>query len=339
MRFQTYLVSMFLLLVALSLGKEKEKPAKNAAWPPKAGIKTPGIQIPFVNLKAEAELSLEGSPTWLVADGMSILIPLRDKGSIARIGSRDNKALESWKGPEAPCGGAISAFGNLWVPDCKKQSIARLELKTGKLAGTVPLSIGKGSLVLAATADSVWVLSDEKGTLSRVDSNDNSVVSELRLGPSCNTVQFEQDALWVTCPDENRLLRIDPKSNLVDKRIETAADPVATVFGEGHFWVLGNKEGKISKIDAKTNKLVATIETGIPNGKGNLAFGDGHVWVATSGYPLTKINALTDKVTQQFVGDGGGIVRFAVGSVWLLNPGKATVSRFDPKLIAATLPD
>lgn len=339
MRFQITLVSMFLLLSLLSTGKEKEKAAKNPAWPPKAGIKTPGIQIPFANLKAEAELSLEGSPNWLLAEGMTILIPIQNKGSIARIGSRDNKAMDSWKGIEEPCGGLTTAFGDLWVPDCKKQSIARLELKTGKLSATVPLGIGKGSLVLAATADSVWVLSDEKGTLSRVDPKDNSVVSELRLGPSCNTVQFEQEALWVTCPNENRLLRIDPKSNLVDKRIETATEPVAAAFGEGHFWVLGNKEGKVSKIDPKTSKIVATIETRVPNGKGNLVFGDGHLWVAASGYPLTKINAQTDKVVQQFVGDGAGTLRFAVGSLWILNPAKSTVSRFDPKRIAATLPD
>ena len=339
MRIQTILVSMLLPLSVLAQAKDKEKAVKNPAWPPKGGIKTPGIQIPFSNLKPEAELVLEGTPSWLLADGMSILIPIRDKGSIARIGNRDNKALESWKGMEEPCGGAISAFGNLWVPDCKKQSIARLELKTGKQAATVPLGIGKGSLVLAATADSVWVLSDGKGTLARVDPKDNTVVSELRLGPSCNTVQFEQEALWVTCPAENRLLRIDPKSNLVDKRIETAAEPASAAFGEGHIWVLGNKDGKVSKIDPKTNKLVTTIETGVPNGNGSLAFGEGHVWVTANGYPLTGINAQTDKVVQQFAGDGGGMVRFALGSVWILNPAKATVSRFDPKRIAATLPD
>ena len=103
--------------------------------------------------------------------------------------------------------------------------------------------------------------------------------------------------------------------------------------------MLGNKDGKVSKIDPKTNKVVATIETGVPNGKGNLVVGDGQVWVAASGYPLTKISTQTDKVVQQFVGDGGGMVRFALGSLWMLSPSKSTVSRFDPKRIAATLPD
>ena len=328
-----------LLLPVLLFGKEKDKPGKNPAWPPKAGIKTPGIQIPFSTLKSEVDLVLEGVPTWLMADGPTLVLPIGDKGTIARVGNRGNKAMDSWTGLEAPCGGAVSAFESLWVPDCKKQSIARVDLKSGKVTASAGVGVGKAKLALAATADSVWVLSDEKGTLSRVDPADNSVVSELRLGPSCNTVQFEQEALWVSCPAENRLLRIDVKANLVDKRIEVATEPISVAFGEGHLWVLGNKEGKVSKVDPKTFKVVATVETGVPMGNGSLAFGDGFVWVSATGYPLTKIDAKTDKVVQQFVGEGGGLVRFVSGSVWLMNSGKATVSRFDPKRIAATLPD
>ncbi|WP_031495091.1 YncE family protein [Bryobacter aggregatus] len=339
MRLTLQLIVMLCLVCGFAGAKEKEKPGKNASWPPRAGVKTPGVQIPIANLKAEAELTLEGTPSFLFAEGMAISVPLRDKGVIARIGNRDNKATDSWKGFEEPCGGMISAFGNLWVPDCKKQSIARVEPRSGKIAASVEVGVGKGNLVLAANADSVWVLSDEIGTLSRVDPKSNHVVSELRLGPSCNTVQFEQDALWVTCPKENQLLRIDPKTNLVEKRIETAKEPIAVVFGEAHLWVLGNLEGKVSKIDPKTNKVVATIETGVSNGGGNLAFGDGQVWVSAAGYPLTKIHAQNDKVMQQFVGDGGGMVRFGLGSIWLVNPAKMSVARIDPKRVAATLPD
>jgi virginiamycin B lyase len=330
---------VFLLLPVILFGKEKEKPGKNPAWPPTAGIKTPGIQIPFASLKSEADLALEGAPGWLVADGQTLLLPIGGQGSIARIGNRDNKSMEAWKGFEAPCGGVVSAFESLWVPDCKKQSISRVDSKTGKVTATAEVGVGKAKLAIAANADSVFVLSDEKGTLSRIDPADNRVVSELRLGPSCNTVQFEQEAVWVSCPAENRLLRIDTKSNLVDKRIEVALEPISVAFGEGHLWVLGNKEGKVSKVDPKTFRVVATVETGVPMGNGSVAFGDGFVWVSASGYPLTKIDTKTDKVVQQFAGEGGGLVRFVSGSIWLMHSGKASVSRFDPKRIAATLPD
>ncbi len=335
MRFRLLLV----LAAALAFGKEKEKPAKIPAWPPKAGIKTPGIQVPFANLKAEAEITVEGTPAFLFAEGMNGIVPVRDKGVIARFGNRDNKLIEPFKGFEEPCGGVVSAFGNLWIPDCKKQSITRLEARSGKVAGTVSVGIGKAQFAIAASGDSVWVLSDDKGTLSRIDPADNNIVSEIRLGASCGAVMYEQESLWVTCPADNKVLRINPKTNLVDQRIETAAEPVAMAFGEAHVWVLGNKDGKISKIDPKTNKVVATVETGVPAGGGTVAFGDGFVWVSQSGYPLTKVDPKTDKVMQQFAGDGGSLVRFGMGSVWIVNPSKSTVSRFDPKRIALTLPD
>lgn len=331
-------VALFLLSI-LGFAKEKEKLSKTSAWPPKAGIKTPGIQVPFANLKPEAELNLEGVPSWLLAEGTAAIVPIRDKGIVTRIGNRDNKAMDSWKGFGEPCGGVIRAFTNFWVPDCKKQVIERLDPITGRVAASAAVGVGNANLALAATADSVWAISDDKGTLARIDPATNSIVSELRLDPGCNSVQYEQEALWVTCPKQNRLLRINPKTNVVDKRIETAKEPIAVAFGDSHIWVLGNGEGKLSKIDPKTNKVVATIETGVPNGGGNIAFGDGHIWVTSAGYPLTKINTTTDKVVQQFVGDGGGLVRFGLGSIWLLNPAKMTVARIDPKRVTATLPD
>lgn len=330
---------LFVLMALALVGKEKEKPVKNPAWPPKAGIKTPGIQVPFANLKSEADLTLEGTPSSILTEGMIVLVAIRDKGAIARFANRDNKVLESFKGLEEPCGGIVNAFTSLWLPDCKKHSVSRLEPRSGKMSATAEVGVGNARVAIAASGDSVWILSDEKGTLARIDPADNKVVSELRLTPSCNTVQFEQDALWVTCPAENRLVKVNAKTNLVDQRIETAAEPVSMAFGEAHLWVLANKEGKVSKIDPKTNKVVATIETGVPDGKGTIAFGDGFVWVSLNGYPLTKIDPKTDKVTQQFVGDGGGLLRFGLGSVWLLNPAKLTLSRFDPKRIALTLPD
>lgn len=341
MRVSLLVVAASCFLIVISAAKEKEKVVKNAAWPPKAGIRTPGIQIPMASLKPEAELTLEGSASGLLADGKFAIVPLRNKGSIARIGNLDNKTMEAWGGLGDPCGGVIRAFGNLWIPDCKTQSVARLDPVSGKIDARVPVTVamGAGSMVLAATADSVWILSDDKGTLARIDPKTNAIVSELRLGPGCNSILFEQEALWVTCPQENKLVRIDPRTNVVDKRIETAKEPIAVAFGEAHLWVLGNAEGKVSKIDPKTNKVVGTIETGVSSGGGNLAFGDGHLWVSAAGYPLTKINAQTDKAVQQFVGEGGGWVRFGLGSVWLVNPAKMTVSRFDPKRVAATLPD
>ncbi|MBA3886240.1 MAG: hypothetical protein H0X67_10990 [Acidobacteria bacterium] len=63
------------------------------------------------------------------------------------------------------------------------------------------------------------------------------------------------------------------------------------------------------------------------------------MWVTSFEFPLTRIDASTNKVVQQFHGDGGDAVRFGLGSVWLSNLRAANVWRLDPKRIVATLPE
>jgi streptogramin lyase len=163
------------------------------------------------------------------------------------------------------------------------------------------------------------------------------VVAELRLPAGCNSLTFGESALWVTCPSEDRVLRVDPQTNLVDKRIEVSVQPQALAIGENSVWVLCLKDGKVDRIDPKTFKVTKTIALEVLGAEGNLAVGQGSVWVTMTGFPITRIDPATDKVVQQFYGDGGGAVFFGLNSVWLSNLKEKTLWRMDPKRIAATL--
>ena len=125
----------------------------------------------------------------------------------------------------------------------------------------------------------------------------------------------------MTCPAENRILRINPVTNLVEKRIEVSAGPRALASGGGSVWVLCDKDGKIDRIDPKTNKVTKTIDLMTPGAGGNLAFGEGFLWVTQTGFPLTRIDPKSDeeKVVQQFWGEGGGFISVSSGAVWLSN--------------------
>jgi streptogramin lyase len=130
-------------------------------------------------------------------------------------------------------------------------------------------------------------------------------------------------------------------TNLVEKRIDVAPGARSVTFGAGSVWVLCEKEGKVQRIDPKLNKVIKTIETGVPNAGGNLAFGDGFVWLTQTGFPLTRIDPEPDKerVAQQFWGEGGGLVSAAPGAIWLSNVTKNSAFRLDPKRVIATLPE
>jgi virginiamycin B lyase len=302
---------------------------------PVKGVKTPGVQIPFASLKAEMEFEA-AAPAWIaVADG--IVFPNAAKDGLVRIDARakEKKLADPVSGVGGACGGAVSAFGSIWVGACGTKSVARVDPKTAKLAESLAVGMGPARIAIAATADSIWALTDTRGTLSRIDPQQNAVVAEFRVPADCGSLFFGESALWLACPAQNRVLRIDPQTNLVDKSIEVSAQPEALAVGEGSVWVLCAKDGKVERIDPKTNKVAKTVELMTGAVGGSIAVGEGSVWVSASGFPLTRIDPTSEKVVQQFFGGESGSVQAGMGAVWLAQPAK--VVRFDPRRIAATL--
>jgi streptogramin lyase len=295
-------------------------------------VKTPGVQIPLTSLKPEAELSI--APQWVAfADS-----PLAaDDRSLYKIDAAKNDPGSPVAALAKPCGGAISAFKSVWIPTCGDISVIRLDPKTWKPSATIASGAASARPALAAGSDSVWMFTDNRTTLSRIDPDQNAIVAELRLPAGCSAVAFGETALWAACPADDRVLRIDPQNNLVDKRITVSAQPSALAIGEGSIWVFCRKDGKIERIDPKTNKVAKTIELAVPDADGSIAIGAGSVWVSQAGFPLTRIDPQTDKVVQQFWGAGGGMVFFGANSVWLGNVAGGKLWRIDPKRVAATL--
>ena len=84
-------------------------------------------------------------------------------------------------------------------------------------------------------------------------------------------------------------------------------------------------------------KPTALDLTSVPSVSVGYALGGGAVWVTLDGFPLTKIDAASEKVVQQFWGAGGGAIQFAFNAIWLSNLKEGTLWRIDPRRVAATL--
>ncbi|MEO8598011.1 MAG: hypothetical protein ABI759_32125 [Candidatus Solibacter sp.] len=325
---------LFAIFVSSGIAADKKEIKRTA--PPAGGIKTPGIRIPYTELKSEAELEVPAPPAWLaLAD--SVLIPAKD--GLARVDpkAKESKLGEAITGLKQPCGGLVNAFNSLWVANCGDGTLARLDTKSFKITKTLNTGTGNARAGIAATTDSVWMFTDGRGTLSRIDPVQNEVVAEFRVYADCNTLAFGETALWLTCPAEDRVLRVDPQTNLVDKSIEVSGGPTALAFGESSVWVLCEKDGKIDRIDPKTNKVTKTIELGAPATGGAMAFGEGSLWVSITGFPITRIDPQAEKVVQQFYGEGSGYLLTTQNTVWLANQAAGKVIRLDTRRIAATL--
>jgi len=66
---------------------------------------------------------------------------------------------------------------------------------------------------------------------------------------------------------------------------------------------------------------------GVPGGGGEIAYGEGFVWVTVFDIPLSQIDPENNKVVKQWVGKGGDSLRFGFDSLWITDYKKGLLSR------------
>jgi len=312
--------------------------ALQPARAPKPGVKTSGVKIPIERLKPDAVFPYPGSPDWIAVDE-SVWVSNRPKNSVARLDPKTNTVAATIAVGTEPCSGLAVAFGSLWVPNCGDKTIARVDLKTSAVAPAIRTTIASSEGSIVAGAGSIWILTDAKGTLARFDPATNALVAEVYVAAGSYGLAFGDDAIWATSTDKSLVTRVDPHTNLIVETIPVGKSPRFVAAGAGSVWTLNQGDGSVSRIDTKTNKVTATIEVGVPGGGGDIAVGEGSVWVTAFEYPLSRIDPSTNTVVQQFYGKGGDAVRVGLGSIWLSNLEAGNVWRIDPKRVEATLPE
>jgi len=97
------------------------------------------------------------------------------------------------------------------------------------------------------------------------------------------------------------------------------------------------QEGQQGRTDRSEDQQgFKTIELGVPNSPGEIIVAEGSVWVTLPGFPISRIDPKTDKVVQQFVGEGGGSLKASPGVILLTNVKQSTTWRLDPRRVLAT---
>ena len=292
----------------------------------------PTIKLSIARLKPDATIDIAGDRLMTPAEG-GVWVASRDTGKVVKIDAKTNKAADPVDIGKAPCAGLTTGFGSLIVPLCGVPAVARLNLKTNEV--TVPFKGVSADMTGVVTGvSSIWMVTDAKGTLTRIDPESNSAVAVMPLGARALALAFGQGALWATTANDE-LLKISPYTVVTSEVIKVGKSPRSIALGEGAVWTLNTGDGSVSRIDTKTNKVATTIRLGAPLSGGQVAVGEGSVWVSAPGMPLARIDPRTNHLVQQFMGDGGGTIVVAQGAIWITATAK-TIWRLDPKLVEAT---
>lgn len=288
------------------------------------------VQHPMPELHAITKFSIPGSPDW-VAIGDSVWISNSPKNNISQLDPKTNQVGSVITVAKKPCAGLAIAFGSVWVPICSDGSVQRVDPVSRKILASIPTGVANDEGGITAGAGSVWMPSDAAGVLSRIDPATNKVVSKISIPPGSFTAAFYENAVWITSTKKNLLTRVDAKAEKVIASIGVGPAPRFLAAGLGSVWTLNQGDGSVSRIDPTTNKVSATIDVGVPGGGGDIAVGEGAVWVTAIGKPLSKIDPASNRVVTQYVGKGGDALRVGLGSLWLSNHEFHEVWRIDPK--------
>jgi virginiamycin B lyase len=294
------------------------------------GPELKAVQHPMSELHAIAKFSIPGSPDW-VAIADSVWISNKPKNNISQLDAKTNKIGTVITVAKDPCSGLAIAFGSVWTPVCSNGSVQRVDPKSQQIIATIASGVANTEGGITAGGGSIWMPSDAAGVLSRIDPVTNKVVSKITIPPGSFTAAFEAGSVWITSTKNNLITRVDAKTEKVLAKIPVGPSPRFLATGLGSVWTLNQADGSVSRVDPATNKVSATIEVGVPGEGGDIAVGEGAVWVTAIGKPLSKIDPATNRVVTQYVGKGGDALRVGLGSLWLSNHEFHEVWRIDPK--------
>ena len=325
--------SLMTLSISAPMLAQSEAPAspKRPMRPPRPGVKTPGVQRQMSALKPDAIFPVEGVPDWLVITEDAVWVSNKPKNTIHKLDAKTNTVTATVTVGSKPCSGITAGFGSVWAPNCGDSTLSRVDMKTAQVVATIPVGPAHTEGGLAASPDAIWMLSDPKGKLSRIDPKTNAVAAEIAVNPGSFACVYGDGAIWVSSTEKSQIQRVDPKTNTITDTIDVGPQPRFLTFGGGSVWTLNQGDGTVSRVDAKSKKLITNIEVGVPGGGGEIAYGEGSVWLTVFQIPLTRIDPATNQVAQQWVGPGGDAVRAGHGSVWLSNLREQNIWRLSAK--------
>jgi virginiamycin B lyase len=302
----------------------------------------PGVQSPMSYLIPDAQYRIEangikGGPDWLAIAEDSVWTNSMRTDMIFRMDPKTDKVVATV--PIArPCSGFAVAAGTLWAPSCGDKAIYRVDLSTNKIVAKIPVGPANNEGGIALGAGSIWAPSDPKGLVSRIDPATNRVIAEIQVPPESFTAVFNYGLVWVSSTGKSVVSVIHPSTNKVIAEIPVDSKPRFMAAGEGYVWTLNQGTGTVTKIDPRALKVVATIDVGLPGTGGDIAAGEGALWVTQKQVPITRIDPATNVVTAQLRGPGGDAMRIGDGYVWLSNGREGQVWRFLPSKVAVAGP-
>jgi virginiamycin B lyase len=292
----------------------------------KPGVK--GVQVPFASLKPSATLKIGRTVDWVLVTDDAVWVAGSKPFSVQRIDPSTDRIVAKVVLPGEACSGLAFGFSSLWVPVCgKKPTLVRVDVHENAVIATLPVSAVEAEGGIATSTDSVWLVTDKNGTLSRIDPLTNSVRQKVSIPPGSYNPIFSDGIVWITGVEKGVLTAVDASTGCVLDSVPVGPTPRFLTAGGGSIWTLNQGDGSVSRVDENSRKVIATIQLGIPGTGGDVDYGADSVWLTVFDVPLTRVDETMNRVVKQWIGKGGDSLRFGFDSLWITDYKKGLLSR------------
>jgi len=124
-----------------------------------------------------------------------------------------NRVIATVKVSGEACSGLASGFGSIWVPVCgKKPALVRIDAAKNTIFAILPIPPAGPEGGIATSEDSVWMVTDKDGTLTRIDPSVNNVrqnkVVKQWVGKGGDSLRVGFGSIWITDYKRGLLERI-----------------------------------------------------------------------------------------------------------------------------------
>ena len=276
-----------------------------------------------------ATVDVGGEPEWIGAGPDSIWVTNRGLNGVQQVDPSTNEVTGIVTFNE-PCNGVIDEFGSVWTASCQDQKLVRIDPVKHKVSASIPTTVASdGEGQLAAAFGSIWISSGD-GHLKRLDPATNKFIADIEVPALADALAAGAASIWLTDPVNSALVEIDPQTNTVKSTTPVGPHPQFLATDADSVWVLNQDDGTVSRVNQADQSVVSIDAQSRGRDVGCIGAGLDSAWVPVPGTPLTRIDAATNTVTEQWTGDGGDCLTPGFGSVWLVNNGLGSVYRIAP---------
>jgi YVTN family beta-propeller protein len=256
--------AIFLVQLAQASGAERKVPQSGAKE----------VQVPFQSLTPSATFKIGKTADWVLVTDDAVWVGGSKPYSVQRIDPSTNKIIAKIRLSGEACSGLAFGFGSVWVPVCgKTPTLARVDVRTNEISTILPFGTAGAEAGITASSDSIWILPDKKGTLTRIDPQSDTVRQRIAIPPGSYNPLFSDGMIWITVVDSNVLTVVDAASGDVLTSLPVGPKPRFLTSGGGSVWTLNQGDGTVSRVDTSTRKVTATIPVGIPGVGGEICYG------------------------------------------------------------------